>query len=88
MGDETKFKLLVEQKIDHYCGEHRGCEKPEQCGKFKHIIDVDAKKAFVVSDFYFQFITIFLECLVFLCRDLQALQDVGHHEHCGGSTCC
>ena len=72
MGDEAKFKLLVEQKIDHYCGEHRSCDKPEQCGKFKHIIGVDAKKTFVVILFS---ILTFIEYLVFFCGNLQNVQD-------------
>ena len=53
MEDEAKFKLLVEQKIDHYCGKHKSCANPEQCGKFKHIVGLEAKKAFVVNISYF-----------------------------------
>jgi hypothetical protein len=49
LGDEVKFKLLVEQKIDHYCGKHQGCSDPERCKKFKHITSLDSKKAFVVN---------------------------------------
>jgi hypothetical protein len=87
LGNEIKFKALVEQKIDHYCGKHEECANSEQCKKFKHIIGLDAKKAFVVIIF-FKKINIELEYLVCFCRDLLLVQNGGHYQHCGGSSCC
>jgi len=42
------FKTLVENKVDHYCGFHGKCKDPTYCKKFKHIEDLEARKAFVV----------------------------------------
>ena len=88
LGDESKFKLLVEQKIDHYCGKHKECAKPEQCQKFKHIVSLDAKKAFVVIFCILKKLTFKIECLVFFCRNLLLIQNGRHHKHCGRTSCC
>jgi hypothetical protein len=50
MADVVKFKSLVEDKVDHYCGIHTNCPDKEFCSKIKDSIrDPGARKAFLVS---------------------------------------
>jgi hypothetical protein len=48
MEDVVKFKTLIENKVDHYCGFHNNCSNIEICQKSSSITNLEARKVFLV----------------------------------------